>query len=304
MALTETIRGLRTMQVVVTVEGMRRLRSQVSGKVGFVPTMGYLHEGHLSLVRRARAENDVVVASIFVNPVQFGPGEDYDKYPRDTQRDLALLQQENVDIVFIPSAPEMYPEGFSTYVQLNGVSEVLEGACRPGHFRGVATVVLKLFNAVQPDRAYFGQKDAQQVVVIRKMVNDLNMGVEVVACPTVRETGGLAMSSRNVYLSPDERRAALILFRCLSLVERLHRQGERETSKLRGRLELLVSREPLAKEDYISIADPQTLQELDVIDGPALISLAIRIGETRLIDNITVGEKRPPIVLDAAPAGK
>lgn len=304
MALTETIRGLRTMQVVVTVEGIRRLRSQVSGKIGFVPTMGYLHEGHLSLVRRARAENDVVVASIFVNPVQFGPGEDYDKYPRDTQRDLALLQQENVDIVFIPSAPEMYPEGFSTYVHLNGVSEVLEGACRPGHFRGVATVVLKLLNTVQPDRAYFGQKDAQQIVVIRKMVNDLNMGVEVVACPTIRETGGLAMSSRNVYLSPDERRAALILFRCLSLVERLHRQGEREASKLRGRLELLVSREPLAKEDYISIADPQTLQELDVIDGPALIALAIRIGETRLIDNITVGEKRPPIVLDAAPAGK
>ena len=304
MALTETIRGLRTMQVVVTVEGMRRLRSQVSGKIGFVPTMGFLHEGHLSLVRRARAENDVVVASIFVNPVQFGPGEDYDKYPRDTQRDLALLQQENVDIVFIPSALEMYPEGFSTYVHLNGVSEVLEGVCRPGHFRGVATVVLKLFNAVRPDRAYFGQKDAQQVVVIRKMVNDLNMGVEIVACPTVRETGGLAMSSRNVYLSPDERRAALILFRCLSLVQRLHRQGERETSKLRGRLELLVSREPLAKEDYISIADPQTLQELDVIDGPALISLAIRIGETRLIDNITVGEKRPPIVLDAGPAGK
>ncbi|MGD0766071.1 MAG: pantoate--beta-alanine ligase [Dehalococcoidia bacterium] len=292
------------MQVVVTVEGMRRLRSQVSGKVGFVPTMGYLHEGHLSLVRRARAENDVVVASIFVNPVQFGPGEDYDKYPRDTQRDLALLQQENVDIVFIPSAPEMYPEGFGTYVQLNGVSEVLEGACRPGHFRGVATIVLKLLNAVQPDRAYFGQKDAQQVVVIRKMVHDLNMGVEIVACPTVRETGGLAMSSRNVYLSPDERRAALILFRCLSLVERLHRQGERETSKLRGRLELLVSREPLAEEDYISIADPQTLQELDVIEGPALISLAIRIGETRLIDNITVGEKRPPIVFDPVPAGK
>jgi pantoate--beta-alanine ligase len=298
MALSETIRALSTTQVVTTVDGMRRLRSQAVGRsVGFVPTMGYLHEGHLSLVRRARAENDVVVASIFVNPTQFGPTEDFEKYPRDPQRDLNLLQQERTDIVFMPSAVEMYPEGFSTYIDVDGVTEVLEGAHRPGHFRGVATVVLKLFNIVQPTRAYFGQKDAQQVVVIRKMVNDLKLNVEVVPCPTVRETGGLAMSSRNVYLSPDERRAALILFRALSLSERLWRSGERDATKLRDRLHLLMAREPLASVDYISAAHPETLQELESMDGPTLISLAIRIGDTRLIDNLVVGEKRPSPVL-------
>jgi pantoate--beta-alanine ligase len=297
MALSETIRALSTTQVVTTVDGMRRLRSQAVGSVGFVPTMGYLHEGHLSLVRRARAENDVVVASIFVNPTQFGPTEDFERYPRDPQRDLNLLQQERTDIVFMPSAVEMYPEGFSTYIDVDGVTEVLEGAHRPGHFRGVATVVLKLFNIVQPTRAYFGQKDAQQVVVIRKMVNDLKLNVEVVPCPTVRETGGLAMSSRNVYLSPDERRAALILFRALSLSERLWRSGERDATKLRDRLHLLMAREPLASVDYISAAHPETLQELESMDGPTLISLAIRIGDTRLIDNLVVGEKRPSLVL-------
>jgi pantoate--beta-alanine ligase len=297
MALSETIRALSTTQVVTTVDGMRRLRSQAVGSVGFVPTMGYLHEGHLSLVRRARAENDVVVASIFVNPTQFGPTEDFERYPRDPQRDLNLLQQERTDIVFMPSAVEMYPEGFSTYIDVDGVTEVLEGAHRPGHFRGVATVVLKLFNIVQPTRAYFGQKDAQQVVVIRKMVNDLKLNVEVVPCPTVRETGGLAMSSRNVYLSPDERRAALILFRALSLSERLWRSGERDATKLRDRLHILMAREPLASVDYISAAHPETLQELESMDGPTLISLAIRIGDTRLIDNLVVGEKRPSLVL-------
>jgi pantoate--beta-alanine ligase len=297
MALSETIRALSTTQVVTTVDGMRRLRSQAVGSVGFVPTMGYLHEGHLSLVRRARAENDVVVSSIFVNPTQFGPTEDFERYPRDPQRDLNLLQQERTDIVFMPSAVEMYPEGFSTYIDVDGVTEVLEGAHRPGHFRGVATVVLKLFNIVQPTRAYFGQKDAQQVVVIRKMVNDLKLNVEVVPCPTVRETGGLAMSSRNVYLSPDERRAALILFRALSLSERLWRSGERDATKLRDRLHILMAREPLASVDYISAAHPETLQELESMDGPTLISLAIRIGDTRLIDNLVVGEKRPSPVL-------
>ena len=297
MALSETIRALSTMQVVTTIESMRRLRSQAGGSVGFVPTMGYLHEGHLSLVRRARAENDIVVASIFVNPAQFGPTEDFEKYPRDPQRDLAVLQQEKTDIVFMPSAVEMYPEGFDTYVDVGGVTDVLEGAHRPGHFRGVATVVLKLFNIVQPTRAYFGQKDAQQLVVIRKLVNDLRLNVEVVGCPTVRETGGLAMSSRNVYLSPDERRAALILFRALSLSERLWRNGERDGTKLRERLQGLIGREPLAKIDYVSVSDPVTLQELETIEAPALISLAIRIGGTRLIDNLIVGEKRPSPLL-------
>jgi len=285
------------MQVATTVDGMRRLRSQAVGSVGFVPTMGYLHEGHLSLIRRARAENDVVIASIFVNPTQFGPTEDFEKYPRDPQRDLSLLQQERTDIVFMPSPVEMYPEGFATYIDVGGPTEVLEGAHRPGHFRGVATVVLKLFNIVQPTRAYFGQKDAQQLVVIRKMVDDLKLNVEVVPCPTVRETGGLAMSSRNVYLSPDERRAALILFRALSLAERLCRAGERDANKLRDRLHLLMAREPLASVDYISVAHPETLQELETIEVPALVSLAIRIGDTRLIDNFVVGEKRPSPVL-------
>jgi pantoate--beta-alanine ligase len=305
MALSETIRAVSTMQVVTTAESMRRLRSQAGGSVGFVPTMGYLHEGHLSLVRRARAENALVVASIFVNPTQFGPSEDFGRYPRDPQRDLALLQQEKTDIVFMPSAVEMYPEGFNTYVDVGGVTDVLEGAHRPGHFRGVATVVLKLLNIVQPTSAYFGQKDAQQLVVIRKMVDDLKLNVEVVTCPTVRETGGLAMSSRNVFLSPDERRAALVLFRALSLSERLWRTGERDGTKLRERLQGLVGREPLAKIDYISVADPQTLQELETMEGPTLVSLAIRIGETRLIDNLVVGEKRPsPVLAELVSVGK
>jgi pantoate--beta-alanine ligase len=294
MALSETIRALPTLQVVTSIDAIRRLRAQMNGsRVGFVPTMGYLHEGHLSLMRRARAENDFVIASIFVNPTQFGPNEDFERYPRDPQRDLTLLQQERTDIVFMPSAIEMYPEGFVTDVDVGGdVTEVLEGAHRPGHFKGVCTVVLKLFNIVQPHRAYFGQKDAQQLVVIRKMARDLNLNTKVVACPTIRETGGLAMSSRNVYLSPDERRGALILFRVISLSERLHRTGERDASRLRDRLYGLIAREPLAKLDYVSIADPDTLQELDEIQGPALISLAVRIGETRLIDNVIVGEKR------------
>ena len=299
MALSETIRNLRTTQVVTSVDSMRRLRQQANGSsVGLVPTMGYLHEGHLSLVRRARQENKFVIASIFVNPIQFGPNEDFERYPRDTQRDLQLLQQENVDVVFMPPASDMYPEGFDTYLDVGRVTEVLEGACRPGHFRGVATAVLKLFNVVQPTRAYFGQKDAQQLVVIRKLVNDLNVPVEVVGCPTVRETGGLAMSSRNVYLSPNERRAALVLFRSLSLSERLFRTGERDANKLRDRIKLLVSREPLAKVDYISIADPETLQELEIMQSPTLLSLAIRVGDTRLIDNLTLGEKHPAPVFD------
>ncbi len=298
MTLSDTIPSLPTMQVVATTDGMRRLRSQAEGSVGLVPTMGYLHEGHLSLVRRARAENDIVVVSIFVNPTQFGPGEDFKTYPRDPQRDLAFLQQENADIVFMPSAVEMYPEGFDTHVEVGTVTDVLEGVHRPGHFRGVTTVVLKLFNAVQPHRAYFGQKDAQQLVVIRKMVRDLNLNVEIVRCPIVRETGGLAMSSRNVHLSPDERRAALILFRALSLSERVWRNGERDASKLRDRLQTLIAREPLAKTDYVSVANPETLQELETMEGPTLVSLAVRIGDTRLIDNVVVGEQRPSPVAE------
>jgi len=259
------------------------------GSVGLVPTMGYLHEGHLSLVRGARANDDVVVVSIFVNPTQFGPQEDYKRYPRDLDRDLALLREERADVVFMPPVEEMYPEGFSTYVEVSGVTEVLEGAHRPGHLRGVTTVVAKLFVIVQPHRAYFGRKDAQQLLVIRKMVRDLNMDVAVVGLPTVREPDGLAMSSRNAYLSPGEREAAPVLSRSLRLAEELWGQGERDATVIRQRMNDLIAAEPLARVDYVSVADAESLRELDRIEGPALVSLAVRIGRTRLIDNVTLG---------------
>ncbi len=256
--------------------------------IGFVPTMGYLHEGHLELVRRARAENQTVVVSIFVNPTQFGPSEDFATYPRDPERDLAMLEKERTDIVFMPDTEEMYPEGFSSWVEVERVTERLEGAFRPGHFRGVATVVAKLFNIVEPTKAYFGQKDAQQLLVIKKMVADLNMNLEIVAVPTVREPDGLAMSSRNIYLNPEERRAALVLWKALGLAKGLWERGERDAGRIRGEMIALINSEPLAKIDYVSIADPDTLLELDRIDRPALVSMAVRIGRTRLIDNITL----------------
>lgn len=274
------------MQIAKTIAEMKALRRQSRGTVGFVPTMGYLHEGHLALVRQARAENSVVVVSIFVNPTQFGPSEDFDRYPRDIPRDLALLEKEGTDVVFMPSAEEMYPKGFSSWVVVEKVTERLEGRSRPGHFRGVATVVNKLFNIVEPTRAYFGQKDAQQVVVIKKMVADLNMNLEIVVVPTVRESDGLAMSSRNVYLNPRERQAATVLFRALSLAKSLRGKGEKNAEIIREAMGSLIKKEPLAEIDYISIADPQTLEELSIIGGPALASLAVRIGKTRLIDNI------------------
>ena len=273
------------MKVLETVTAFRRERRRIKGSLGFVPTMGYLHEGHLTLARRARAENDFVAASIFVNPTQFGPREDYAAYPRDPKRDLALLENEGVSLVFMPSAEEMYPERASTYVEVEGVTERLEGSFRPGHFRGVATVVAKLFNIVEPTRAYFGQKDAQQVVVIKKMVADLNMNLEVVVVPTVREADGLAMSSRNTYLNPQEREAALVLYKALTLAQRLWREGERNPELLRREMRGLIQQEPLAKIDYLSVADPATLKELVKVDGPALVSMAVRIGKTRLIDN-------------------
>ncbi len=273
------------MQIVRTIGEMKALRKQSQGTVGFVPTMGYLHDGHLALVKRARVENSLVVVSIFVNPTQFGPTEDFNRYPRDIPRDLALLEGENTDVVFMPSSEEMYPPGFSSWVVVEKVTERLEGKSRPGHFRGVATVVNKLFNIVEPTRAYFGQKDAQQVVVIKRMVSDLNMNVEVVVVPTVRESDGLAMSSRNVYLNPQERQAATVLFRALSLAENLWRGGERDAEVIRETMTSLIRKEPLAEIDYVSVAHPETLEELSAIDGPALVSLAVRIGKTRLIDN-------------------
>ena len=257
--------------------------------VGFVPTMGYLHEGHLVLARRARAENDVVVVSIFVNPTQFGPTEDFARYPRDPERDLGLLEREGVDLVLMPPPEDMYPERSSTWVNVEKVTDVLEGAFRPGHFKGVATVVAKLFNIVEPTRAYFGQKDAQQAVVIKKMVTDLNMNLDVVLVPTVREPDGLAMSSRNIYLNPEERQAALVLWKSLELARRMWQQGERNADGMRQQMTALIDNEPLARIGYVSIADPETLEEVSQMGGSALVSLAVHIGNTRLIDNISLG---------------
>jgi len=277
------------MKVVETIAETRQLRKQLPEPVGFVPTMGFLHEGHLSLVRQARSENPSVVVSIFVNPSQFGPKEDFSAYPHDLQRDLDLLEKEKTDIVFSPTAEEMYPENFSSRVEVGKVTERLEGASRPGHFQGVTTVVAKLFNIVQPTRAYFGQKDAQQAIVIRKMAADLNMNLEVITLPTVREPDGLAMSSRNTYLNPEQRRAATVLYRALSLAQELYRKGERDAWKLRKQMNSLIQREPLANIDYISIADNETLEELDTVTPRALASMAVKVGRTRLIDNVVLG---------------
>ncbi len=276
------------MQVLETIAAFKEARRQAKEPLGFVPTMGYLHEGHLSLVRRARAENGAVAASIFVNPTQFGPTEGLASYPRDMERDLALLDKEGVELVFCPTPQEIYPSGFNTWVDVFGVSERLEGAHRPGHFRGVATVVAKLFNIVEPARAYFGQKDAQQVMVIKKMAADLNLNLGIVVCPTVREPDGLAMSSRNVHLSPEERRAALVLSRSLFRAEALWRSGEGDAEHLRREITSLIAKEPLAKIDYVSVANPETLAELERIEGGAIDSLAVKIGKTRLIDNVVL----------------
>ena len=279
------------MRVLATIPEFKQARQEVTTSVGFVPTMGYLHEGHLVLARRAKTENGIVAVSIFVNPTQFGPTEDFARYPRDPDRDLSLLEKEGVDWVFMPSVEDMYPQGSSSWVNVEKVTDRLEGAVRPGHFRGVATVVAKLFNIVQSTRAYFGQKDAQQVVVIKKMVADLNMNLEVVVVPTVREPDGLAMSSRNVYLNPQERQAALVLWKSLNLARQLWLEGERKAEIVRQQMASLIQKEPLARIEYISIAHPETLEELTEIDQPVLVSLAVRVGKTRLIDNVTLGSQ-------------
>ncbi len=276
------------MQIAKTIAEMKVLRTKSLGSVGFVPTMGYLHDGHLALVKQARDENSVVVASIFVNPTQFGPKEDFRTYPRDIERDLALLEKERTDIVFMPSDKEMYPKGYRSWVEVEKVTDRLEGSCRPGHFRGVATVVAKLFNIIEPTRAYFGQKDAQQALVIKKMAADLNMNLKVIVAATVRESDGLAMSSRNVYLNPQERQAATVLFEALTVARNLWEKGERNAETIRQKMTSLISKEPLAKIEYVSIADAQTLEELSQIDRPALASLAVKIGKTRLIDNMVL----------------
>jgi pantoate--beta-alanine ligase len=277
------------MKIIKTIAEFRKLRPKMTEPVGFVPTMGYLHEGHLVLVRRARAENPSVAVSIFVNPTQFGPKEDFAHYPRDPQRDLALLEKEGTDVVFMPSAEEMYPPNFNSWVEVGKLAGKLEGAARPGHFRGVATVVAKLFNIVQPDRAYFGQKDAQQLLVIKKMTADLDMGIEVIAVPTVREPDGLAMSSRNTYLNAEERKQAAVLYQALTLAQKLFASGEKDAKAIRRQMTALIKQQPLARIEYISIADAETLEELDKIKTPALVSMAVRFGKTRLIDNVVVG---------------
>jgi pantoate--beta-alanine ligase len=278
-----------TMMIVSTPEELRSARSILDEPVGLVPTMGYLHEGHLSLVRRATEECANVVVSIFVNPTQFGPNEDLAAYPRDMERDLRLLESLGVALVWTPTPEIMYPSGYQTWVQVEALAEPLEGARRPGHFRGVATVVAKLFNGVQPAKAYFGQKDAQQVAVIRRMSSDLNFPLEIVVCPTVREPDGLAMSSRNAYLDPEQRKAATVLYRALSAAKEAHEAGERDAEKLRALMRETIEAEPPAEMQYVSCADYDTLEELDQITGKALLSMAVFVGKTRLIDNFVLG---------------
>lgn len=276
------------MRTVFTLADLRSARLPFSGIVGLVPTMGYLHEGHLSLIRRAREECEHVIVSIFVNPTQFGANEDLSKYPRDLERDLHLIEP-FTDLVWTPSAEIMYPPGYQTWVEVETVTRPLEGAMRPGHFRGVTTIVAKLFNAVQPHKAYFGQKDAQQVAVIRQMVRDLNFLIEIVVCPTSREPDGLAMSSRNVYLDAEQRKAATVLFRSLSTAKQAYEQGERDAEKLREAMKAVLAAEPLAQMQYVSSADYDTLEELDTIKGKTLLSMAVFMGKTRLIDNFVLG---------------
>ena len=271
-----------------TLDELRKTRLSFDGTVGFVPTMGYLHEGHLSLVRRARDECKHVVVSIFVNPAQFGPKEDLAKYPRDLERDFRLIEP-YTDLVWTPTPEIMYPTGYQTWVEVEAMTRPLEGAMRPGHFRGVTTVVAKLFNAVQLHKAYFGQKDAQQVAVIRRMTLDLNFPIEIVVCPTMREADGLAMSSRNVYLDAEQRKAATVLFRALSAAKELYEAGERDAEKIRGKMKEVLAGEPLAEVQYVSCADYDTLEELTEINGKALLSMAVFIGKTRLIDNFVLG---------------
>ena len=278
-------------KLIKSIEAMRKLADAIKRKgcsIGFVPTMGYLHEGHLSLVKEAKKKNDYVVVSIFVNPIQFGPKEDLKKYPSDIKRDLKLLSRYKVDAAFCPDASEMYPKGYKTYIEVKDLSDKLCGRSRPGHFMGVATIVMKLFNIVEPDIAYFGKKDFQQQVIIKKMVRDLNMNVKIISMPTIREKNGLAMSSRNSYLSRSESEKALVINKALKYVRSLIRSGVRSTAKIRGVMTKLIRTAKGMKIDYISISDPQDLEGKKTIKGKTLIAIAVHIGKTRLIDNILI----------------
>lgn len=276
------------MQTITTLSDLRKIRTSLTRSFGLVPTMGALHAGHLALVRRAKRECAHVGVSLFVNPTQFGPSEDLSKYPRTLERDLSLLEAEGVEVVWTPTPDIVYPPNFQTWVTVEEVTRPLEGKARPGHFRGVATIVAKLFNAFTPDKVYFGQKDAQQVVVIKQMARDLNFPVEIVVCPTEREPDGLALSSRNAYLSPAERQAATVLYRALSAAKKEFESGQRDAEILRAILSSTIAAESLAREEYVSVADPATLTELEIIEHGALLSMAVRVGKTRLIDNFVL----------------
>ena len=290
------------MKTIISLDELRAARLSLNGTVGLVPTMGYLHQGHLSLIRRAKVECENVVVSIFVNPTQFGANEDLFKYPRDIERDLSLIAslstpslqqaQDNASaseiVVWNPTPEIMYPTGYQTWVEVETMTRPLEGAMRPSHFKGVTTVVAKLFNAVQPHKAYFGQKDAQQAAVIRQMVRDLNFPIEIIVCPIIREVDGLAMSSRNKYLEGDDRKAATILFRALSAAKSAYEDGERNAEKLRGKMKEMLESEPRAQTQYVSCADYDSLDELDVVKGKTLLSMAVVLGKTRLIDNFVL----------------
>jgi pantoate--beta-alanine ligase len=274
-----------SMIIVTTLEELFYARRLLNDPVGLVPTMGYLHEGHISLVKKAKKECKSVIATIFVNPTQFGPNEDLEKYPRNLERDLKMLDAEGVDIVWTPTAEVMYPAGYQTWVEVENLTKPLEGSMRPGHFRGVTTVVSKLFNATRPDRAYFGQKDAQQAAVIRQMTHDLSYPIEIVICPILREADGLAMSSRNSYLSPEERQSATVLYRALSAAKTAFAGGEKNAEKLRQIVKDMVGSESRAQLQYVSCTDYDTLAELETVSGKALLSMAVFMGKTRLIDN-------------------
>lgn len=279
------------MKVVVALEELRAARRALTDPLGLVPTMGSLHEGHLSLARRARAECASVAASIFINPTQFGPDEDLEAYPRNLDRDLAMLEAEGVDLVWTPTIEVMYPQGFQTWVTVEEITPLLEGTHRPGHFRGVSTIVAKLFNTFQPQRAYFGQKDAQQAAVIQRMVRDLDFPLQIVVCPTLREPDGLAMSSRNSYFDAAQRQAAGILFQALSRAAEAFDAGERDAESLRRLMSEILAGEKLARPEYVSVAHPETLEELTGLIEHALLSMAVFIGKVRLIDNMLLGER-------------
>lgn len=280
------------MELIKDIQTMRSYIKRIQeGKiVGFVPTMGHLHEGHLSLIRKGREESDVLVVSIFVNPTQFEPGGDFKSYPRNLEWDMKLAEAEGVDVILAPSVEEMYPGGYSTFVEVEGhLTSILEGESRPGHFRGVTTILAKLFNIVSPDRTYFGEKDYQQALVVKKLVRDLNLNTEIVTLPTVREKDGLALSSRNSYLTPAERKAATVLYQSLLTAKKDIARGIRDATVISSHMEDLIREEPLARIDYVAVIDPETLRRVERVEKEVLVAVAAKIGQTRLIDNLKIG---------------